>query len=140
MPPSPRESMDTFTHSDTAVHPGPTGVLRERRVHAALGDRRQQGHGQRPSSGAQVLRACAIRGGCRARWGSSHGSGEHSTLGPGGRGVLLFVHGRSRMTVDHRPSHPCNAGMEDVGFTLTRQTLLAPSAKRREVLGESHEG
>ena len=34
-----------------------------------------------------------------------------------------------------RPSHT-----EHVGFSPTRQTLLAPTAKRREVLGESHEG
>ena len=40
---------------------------------------------------------------------------------------------------DHRPSHPYNAGTEHVGFSPTRQTLLAPSAKRREVFGESHE-
>ena len=37
-------------------------------------------------------------------------------------------------------SHPYNAGMEYVGVSPTRQTLLALSAKRREVLGESHEG
>ena len=41
---------------------------------------------------------------------------------------------------DHRPSHPYNAGTEHVGFSPTRQTLPAPSAKRREVIGESHEG
>ena len=41
---------------------------------------------------------------------------------------------------DHRLSHPYYAGTERVGFSLTRQTMLAPSAKRREVFGESHEG
>ncbi|CAN0422214.1 unnamed protein product, partial [Laminaria digitata] len=40
----------------------------------------------------------------------------------------------------HRPSHPYNAGTEHVGFSPTRQTSLAPSAMRREVFGESHEG
>ena len=40
----------------------------------------------------------------------------------------------------HRPLHPTNAEMEHVGFSLARQTLLAPSAKRREVSGESLEG
>ena len=35
------------------------------------------------------------------------------------------------------PSHPYNAGTENVGFSLSRQTLLAPSTKRREVSGES---
>ena len=41
---------------------------------------------------------------------------------------------------DHRPSHPYNAGTEYVGLSRTRQTSLAPSAKHREVFGESHEG
>ena len=41
---------------------------------------------------------------------------------------------------DDRPSHPYYAGREHVGFSPTRQTLLAPSAKRRDVFGESHEG
>ena len=41
---------------------------------------------------------------------------------------------------DHRPSHPYYAGTEHVGFSPTKQTLLAPSAKRRVVFGESHEG
>ena len=49
------------------------------------------------------------------------------------------MHVRSRM-YDHRPSHPYKAGKEHVGFSPTRQTFLAPSAKRREVEGESHEG
>ena len=40
----------------------------------------------------------------------------------------------------HRPSHRYNAATEDIGFSSTRQTLPATSAKRREVLGESHEG
>ena len=33
-----------------------------------------------------------------------------------------------------------HAGTEHAGFSLTRQTSLARSAKRRDVLGESHEG
>ena len=41
---------------------------------------------------------------------------------------------------DHRPSHPYDAGTEHVGFSPTRRTFLAPSAKRREVFGELHEG
>ena len=49
------------------------------------------------------------------------------------------MHGRSRMTID--PRIPLfNAGTEHVGFSQTRQALLAPSAKRREVPGESREG
>ena len=53
-------------------------------------------------------------------------------------GCTQFVHGRNRMTI--RPSHLYYAGAEHVGFSRTRQTLPAPSAKRREVFGESHEG
>ena len=48
------------------------------------------------------------------------------------------MHGRSRMTID--PSHPCNVLAEHVGFSPTRQTLLAPKREeKREVVGESHE-
>ena len=56
--------------------------------------------------------------------------------GGGGAGTQ-FVHGRSRMIVDLRPYY---AGTEHIGFSPTMQALLAPSAKRREVFGESHEG
>ena len=41
---------------------------------------------------------------------------------------------------DHIPSHLYYARTEHVEFPPTRQTLLAPSAKRREVFGEPHEG
>ena len=41
------------------------------------------------------------------------------------------------MTIWDRPSHPYKAGTEHVGFSPTRQTSRAPSAKRREVFGES---
>ena len=44
------------------------------------------------------------------------------------------------VSYDRRPSHPYYAGKEHVGFSPTRQTLSVPSAKRREVFGESHEG
>ena len=50
------------------------------------------------------------------------------------------MHGRSGMTIWCRPSHPYNGGTEHVGFSPTRQALLAPSAKRREVFDRSHEG
>ena len=44
-------------------------------------------------------------------------------------GALIAMHGRSRMTLDlrihTRPSHP--AGTEHVGFSPTRQALLAPN-------------
>ena len=39
-----------------------------------------------------------------------------------------------------RPFQSYNAETEHVGFSPTRQTLLAPSAKRREVFGESYRG
>ena len=69
-----------------------------------------------------------------------HGLTNVATVGVegGGRACTQFVHGRSRMTIN--PEHPYYAGTEHVGFSPTRQTLLAPSAKRREVFGESHEG
>ena len=41
---------------------------------------------------------------------------------------------------NHRSSHLHNAGTEYVGFSPTRQTVLTPSAKRRQVFGGSHEG
>ena len=56
-----------------------------------------------------------------------------------GGGCSHVMHGRSRKPI-HRPSHPYNVGTEQVGFSPTRQALHAPSAKRREVLGGSHEG
>ena len=43
-----------------------------------------------------------------------------------------------RILCRHAPSHPYNAGKEYVGFSPTRQTLIAPSAKSRAVLGEFH--
>ena len=49
----------------------------------------------------------------------------------------IFMYGRSRMTIWYKPSHPYYVGTEHVGFPSTRQTLLAPSVKRRGVFGES---
>ena len=79
--------------------------------------------------------------------GRGGGGGEEREREERGRGVesekagrgAQFVHDRSRIH-DHRPSHPYYAGTEHVGFSPIRQTLLAPSAKRREALGESHKG
>ena len=56
----------------------------------------------------------------------------------GGGGVYLIC--AWPWSYDHRPSHLYYAGTEHVGCSPTRQTLLVPSAKRREVFGESHEG
>ena len=63
---------------------------------------------------------------------------NEGTYQGGGGGGIQLVHDRSRMTID--PLHPYYAGTEHVGPSPTRQTLLAPRAKRREVFGESHEG
>ena len=52
--------------------------------------------------------------------------------GGGGGACTHFMHSRG-------PLHPYNAGTEYVEFSSTRQTSRAPSAKRREVFGESHE-
>ena len=48
------------------------------------------------------------------------------------------MHGRSRITID--PRIPTMPGRSRSGFHQPGKTLLAPSAKRREVVGESHEG
>ena len=48
-------------------------------------------------------------------------------------GCTHVVHGRSRMTIFIDP----RARTKHAGFSPTRQAVLAPSAKRREVLGES---
>ena len=53
-------------------------------------------------------------------------------------GGTHVIHSRSRMTVDS--CIPPVPGWSTVGFSPTKQTSRAPGAKRREVLGESHEG
>ena len=58
-------------------------------------------------------------------------------VGRGGGGVYSVC--ALSKSYDHRPSYPYYAGTEHVGFSTARQALLAPSAKRREVFGESHE-
>ena len=45
----------------------------------------------------------------------------------------------SGMTIVVWPLYLYNAGTEHVGFSPTRQTSRASSAKRREVFGDSHE-
>ena len=61
-----------------------------------------------------------------------------NTQGGVGRGVLITIHGRSRMTMD--PRIPTMPGTEHVGLSPTRQTSLAPSAKRREVSASRMKG
>ena len=53
----------------------------------------------------------------------------------GARGVVCFLHVRSRMTIDPRTY---NAGAEHVGCSMAGRTSQSP--ERREVVGESHEG
>ena len=55
----------------------------------------------------------------------------------GGEGGTQFVHGGSRMAIDL--SLLCRDRARRVCTNHWRQTLLAPSTKRREVFGESHE-
>ena len=52
-------------------------------------------------------------------------------------GVFIVMHRRS--LPGHEPPHPHNAGTEHVGCLPTSQPLLALSANRRKVFGESHE-
>ena len=68
---------------------------------------------------------------------------ETPKSGRGGR-CTQFVHGRSRMAID--PRTPAMPGRSALGFHQpgshclpTRRPLLAPSANRNEVFGESHE-
>ena len=58
----------------------------------------------------------------------------------GGRGgdALMIMLSRSRMTID--PCIPTMPGQSTSGFHRPGRHLLAPSAKLRDVLGESHEG
>ena len=71
-----------------------------------------------------------------ARQGKEGGNREGESAGAG---VLNIMNGRSRMTIDSRiPKVP---GRSTPGFHRPgRHCLYAPSTKRREVLGESHEG
>ena len=63
-------------------------------------------------------------------------SGE-KTSGGGGGVYSIFIHGRSRTTIDRRI--PAMPERSPSGLSPIRQALLAPSTKRREVFGESHE-
>lgn len=58
------------------MHAGEAWDLRERRVHAPISYRGEQGHGQRPEGGAEVLRARPVRRGSRACRSPSDGSRE----------------------------------------------------------------
>ena len=56
------------------------------------------------------------------------------------RDVLDLLHGRSRITIDPRIPTMSAHGACRVLTDQADIALLAPSAKRREVSGESHEG
>ena len=58
-------------------------------------------------------------------------------MGGGGEAYSFQVLPQS---CNHSPSHPYNAWMESVRFSQTRQSTHEPSAKRREVFGDPHEG
>ena len=65
----------------------------------------------------------------RAAQAPVHGEATPEAGGGGGAGVLsLCMHDRNRMTIEI--SHPYYTGTEHVGFSSTRQTLLAPCANR----------
>ena len=78
-------------------------------------------------------------GGYVAAFPRGNTKGEERGARGGGRGGVYSVCAWPQL-YDLRPSHSYDAGTEHVGFSPTRQTLLAPSTKRREVFGESHEG
>ena len=52
-----------------------------------------------------------------------------------GGGVLMFMHGRSGI-YGHRPLHPYSDRTEHVGFSSTRQTLIAYEVGSAAVYGE----
>ena len=62
--------------------------------------------------------------------------GRVDLLGNSGGGVPINMHGRDLTTAD--PRIPTAPERSTSGFR--RPTPLAPSAKRREVFGESHKG
>ena len=60
--------------------------------------------------------------------------------GGGGGGCTHFMRSRSPKTIDPRfPTMPARS-TEHVGFSPTRQRSRAPSAKRRDEFGKSHDG
>ena len=71
--------------------------------------------------------------------GSAPGKVIDRQRGGGGGGCTHFMHGRSIKAIAVRPSHTYKARTEHVGLSPTRQTSRAPSAKRRDVFGESYE-
>ena len=87
--------------------------------------------------GREKRRANMMNGAIRKR-------NERETRRDGGRNahlcVPVLVYRAWSWLYGHGPSHPYITGTERVGFSPTGQTLPAPNAKRREVLGESHEG
>ena len=58
------------------------------------------------------------------------------TLCSGG-GVLMIMHA---IVIRPLTSHPYKAGTEHAGFSPDQARTQSPSAKRRGVFGESHEG
>ena len=127
---------------ELTVHPAlHIGTVCDKIVHYCCGSRCS--HRSHP----KICFSCLTSGSFRARISFRRPSG-HYTLGGmarirvshanasicrerervclGREGSTQFVPGRSRMAVDHRPSHPYYTGTEHVGFSPTRQTLLAP--------------
>ncbi len=76
-----------------------------------------------------------LRGLADEQWAEVNEKGD-GRAGEGG--VLDIMHGRSRMTID--PCFHSMPGRSTSGFHLPGRHCFAPSMKRREVLGESHEG
>lgn len=110
---------------------GPTRYVRKRRVHASLRYRGQQGHGERPPRGAQVLRARSVRGRRRARRSSAYGSGEdmhremHSVCVGGVRSGDVCLRVCRLLVVQGRLEHPA-----DFAITETRRNFQEISTPR----------
>ena len=86
----------------------------------------------KPDSSAESRRGGTYIHAMHGRISMTMGGGGGGSCGAGG--CTNVVHCRSRMAI------PYHVGTEHVGLLPTRQTLLAPTAKHREVLGRMHEG
>ena len=90
----------------------------------------------------ETLRCCVVVPALVLQESLRHLIGINKKACSGKGRVEVGVNSISCMTVlqsnDRKPSHPYKAVTEHVGFSPTRQTLLASSAKCREVSGDSH--
>ena len=95
-----------------------------------------RGTGEGNRGGVFVLMICMVVFVRLCRPSRLYNAGTKHTAGGGG--IVIFMHGRSRMTID--PCIPTMPGRTTSGFHPSGRRRLHPSAKRRKAFGESHEG